>query len=335
MKHSKELYHHGILGQKWGKKNGPPYPLDAKDHSAAEKKAGWRKSLGKSSDVDTKTKKTYTSDKPKQKKGLTSEQKKKLVKIGAAVAVAGLAAYGGYKLYQNGAFDSMASNGKKSASFLSGNLPDEIDYIADTNDLPSKINQVSSDYFPSDHIYAGLPKLSVSETDAETLDRANPYKGENGRNNCVYAAIAGFLRSEGVDITAKQAPNCDAQNGPGVAEEVFRALNRPENRRRVMDGSAITFGKSREDAERMLKKRYGDNAKGFVNVQWKDGGGHAFNFEIVDGKVIFKDYKYGYPDWKVSQYWNFINQNGHFSMIRLDGLVPDNAALKEINDVRT
>lgn len=33
------LEHHGIEGQKWGKKNGPPYPLGYNDHSTAEKKA--------------------------------------------------------------------------------------------------------------------------------------------------------------------------------------------------------------------------------------------------------------------------------------------------------
>lgn len=32
------LAHHGILGQKWGQRNGPPYPLDEKDYSREEKK---------------------------------------------------------------------------------------------------------------------------------------------------------------------------------------------------------------------------------------------------------------------------------------------------------
>lgn len=43
---SDELWHHGILGQSWGHRNGPPYPLDAGDHSAKEKKAGYKKSIG-------------------------------------------------------------------------------------------------------------------------------------------------------------------------------------------------------------------------------------------------------------------------------------------------
>ena len=39
------LEHHGVQGQKWGDRNGPPYPLKPGEHSAAEKKAGWRSSL--------------------------------------------------------------------------------------------------------------------------------------------------------------------------------------------------------------------------------------------------------------------------------------------------
>lgn len=37
------LVHHGILGQQWGKKNGPPYPLGGGDYSKAETEAIYKK----------------------------------------------------------------------------------------------------------------------------------------------------------------------------------------------------------------------------------------------------------------------------------------------------
>ena len=86
--------HHGILGQKWGHKNGPPYPLGASDHSASEKKAGWRESLKTkreqkklAKDIKKATKKSYTTDQAQKAMGelvrskLTSEQKQNLVAL--------------------------------------------------------------------------------------------------------------------------------------------------------------------------------------------------------------------------------------------------------------
>lgn len=87
------LEHHGILGQRWGQLNGPPYPLTNSGHSSKEKssadKAGV--TVGKSSGKG--------SIKNLKRTGLSSTQKKIL--IGAGITVASvLAVYGAYKLYK-------------------------------------------------------------------------------------------------------------------------------------------------------------------------------------------------------------------------------------------
>ena len=85
-----DLNHHGILGQRKGVRNGPPYPLNPGRHSASEKKAGWRKSLG-GGGLFSKKKKKSKSVNSQLKKELTKEeyesQKQEALKKGKASEV--------------------------------------------------------------------------------------------------------------------------------------------------------------------------------------------------------------------------------------------------------
>jgi hypothetical protein len=76
---SNYLEHHGILGQKHGQRNGPPYPLDANKHSASEKKAGWTKSLSgaiKKHKLNKQRKKAL--DKARKIRKQNAEEKKRI-----------------------------------------------------------------------------------------------------------------------------------------------------------------------------------------------------------------------------------------------------------------
>ena len=93
---SSELYHHGIKGQKWGDRNGPPYPLDYNDHSAKEKRENSRSKIGGT----------------EEKKGLTDKQKTAL-KIGAAAVGVALVAAGGVYLVKSGKGKELIELGKE------------------------------------------------------------------------------------------------------------------------------------------------------------------------------------------------------------------------------
>lgn len=72
---TERLAHSGILGMKWGKRNGPPYPLSNKQRSAAERDANPTSASAKDRYDDSDSKSGHSSGKHE----LTPEEIDKLV----------------------------------------------------------------------------------------------------------------------------------------------------------------------------------------------------------------------------------------------------------------
>lgn len=293
------LYHHGILGQKWGKRNGPPYPLGSSDHSASEKKAGWRKSLDKSNGSPH----TKSSSHGKSEKTAVDEL---------------LAAYGKHPV---GKLDGLAAVGKARVEAMLGkkvgSAGDEVGFDGQSVHFVSgqKNRETGS----------GLKRLSKPETLEETLRNTNPNRGHpDYDNNCTLCSITAFLRQQGYDVTAGKTGGKQQMLG-GKVEECFKGV-------KVLDGSAVKFGRSRKDATEMLLNRFGNNAEGVCGIQWKNGRGHAFNWKIKDGNVSFFDGQSGWNDSIVSRFWSkgLINPNDSLCLARLDNAEINFDAIREL-----
>lgn len=320
------LRHHGILGMKWGKQNGPPYPLGASDHSSSEKKAGWRKSLDKSSPVKhTKSSpgKSSDADSGEKKHGLTDRQRR-AIKIGATVAATVLVTYGTYRLVKSGKLDKQIAAGKAYADELLGKKSGDTEFGQQrVSDL---VGQKTAQKDVGQTV-GGIKKLAKPETLEETLRNVNPNRGNRlYDNNCTYCSVTAFLRSIGYDVTARDTGG-EPQILGGVIESCFKGA-------KVIDGSAVKFGCSRQDAAEMLINKFGHNASGVCDVQFKSGGGHAFNWSIKEGVVTFFDGQdaespINIPN-LVDAWWRTINPNGGLTIARLDNAEIIEDAVKKV-----
>ena len=158
------LYHHGITGQRWGVRNGPPYPLKPGAHSSAEKK-----------DKSTTSRKTAAKD--DKTGGVVSEALVAIARKAIPVAVYA-AIYASARVKMNKADKAQMKKGEEIAKQI----------------IAEKTGPIKN----------GLHTLSKPETTEEAIKNTNPlWDTDYGKMNCTSCVLASHLRQQGYDVNAK------------------------------------------------------------------------------------------------------------------------------------
>ena len=251
------LMHHGIKGQKWGVKHGPPYPLDEKEHKSV---------------VSGKGQKT--------KDGLFVEAY--LIGLGVTALAAA------YK------------EARKTIGYRKDDkIKEKFDKLVESKDPNAKYDKKT-----------GLKLKDKEMTEKEDLKASNPLRSndqytKNTRYNCVYCSHAYELRRRGFDVMAKLSKD------PVSCEEVFKVYpkakpvifdpfetyeldekGRPSGytKTKNLNEAKARFAKARREIKKQFRNLASEEgSRGYLSIQWKQGGGHATTYFVKDGKVHIAD----------------------------------------------
>lgn len=280
---SDELFHHGIKGQKWGHMNGPPYPLGASDHSASEKKAGWRRSLKKSSQAD--------SNQNRQRKGLSDKQKRAL-KIGAAAVGVALIAGGTAYAVKTGKIQ------------LPKRIPSDIPFV-DGIKKPESANK---------RLSAINPYYKMAD-DGHRMNCGNCVIANEMRHR-MYDVCA-------IKNPSGMIPGKIEELFTGFKSESFLSLDdkidlfKFQKLPQAEKGTYI-----RDTISSNILKQYPEGARGALEF-FHTGGGHYMSWEVKNGSVIFEDPQSGPGQSIVNlafQNYHYVKNGTGSQCIRFDDL---------------
>lgn len=336
-----ELFHHGVLGQKWGTRNGPPYPLKPGQHSASEKKAGWQKSLSggrvygstekepavrrKDADIDrllSQRKLDYKKVKEIESDTLYRDKAWSDVAavITAASAVTLAAATMKNKGYAPAAAVSLGVAALSGAKMISNNVA--------LSREKSAIEARDKKHLKKDE-KSGLYLKNASDRKMTMLDDAkavNPAyglfsEGRGASNNCVLCSVTYDMRRRGYDVIAQRTPygrhieNTVLNWYKGCTQEQLKlgnATKATEINSRVQDSM----------------KKVPDGARGVFSAYTEDLGiAHAMAFEKSNGVVKIIDAQNGTE----VDIGSMLDGMGKInaSYMRLDNCTPDYDAIRE------
>ena len=271
---SDELYHHGIKGQEWGVRNGPPYPLDDGNHSAKEKKSKWKTSLNS------------------LKLSLTDEQKKYVLLGAAAIGT----------MYLDYKTEIIGTTLNATSSFIEGDIESASGKIfynlvkvaeGDANpdisrNLQSQINGRSKtgSLDPKTGLYIKNSPSSI-EDDCKKVNPDFSFYNPDTSENCGLCSVAYDMRRRGYDVTA-------GFSHTGTLPQDFREMYKGVRTRhlygdRVVANNRMAGGMTADAAKRVIKRlNTGKNTRGLLSVGWSySRGGHAMAYEVLgNGELL-------------------------------------------------
>ena len=297
------LAHHGILGQKWGKKNGPPYPLGYNDHSSSEKKAGWEDSLVSYGSESKRTKKLRENaeyydrvleyDK-KAGKGNEFEPYKETIE----------------KKHGEAHKKLETSKQKDKAKGLTGE-PDE-------TELRMKKHPTNAD-------------VDMKKVNSGPSRNFKTLYDPGVTMNCMNCTAAYELRRRGYDVVAKKAiQGHDVEYiqkcFPGAELKPLHGYNSKKGSETSYLRAAL--GQNKELASAVEKKllKEGNGARGSLLMRYGKRSGHSVNYEVTDGKLILRDCQTGT---KYSNASELLRYSASAYSMRLDNVDFDTKKIKE------
>ena len=283
---SYELQHHGILGMKWGVKNGPPYPLDASSHSKREKKAGWRKSLNSGN----------TEPKENKKRKFTFD-KKKALKVG--LAVAGTIAVG--------AIAYQTVNSLKNKNVKCG-AEEVAKMLLDTQDQ-NVLKDASEEFRKKAIEISKETNLPLKENLGTPMDDINTIISQRTGSSdadCPYLLASFVLRRKGMDVsTIDNQLGYEGGMSVGDLAHYFKGLNGRAN-----SGSISTKGKTVQEVRELVVDKIKEQMHGDLNgcggIALENIGGtekgHFTEFYVENGDIKSYDIQT-----RIEDYLNKIN----------------------------
>ena len=271
------LAHHGIKGQKWGVMNGPPYPLGSGDHSASEKKAGWRSSLNKKNKSNSLSnqKQNYISkqieaskkDEEYRKQLFSDEFKRKASEIvhsegfKKAMTITAIAA---------GTYVACKIGKKYAVNWVHGILKNQ--YLEITpkfkslKDIPKTTFNYADDFFKNNTKPDEFLVKGINHGEFES----NLFR----QQNCTFCTASIIARLKGYDVTA-------GETATGYYDELMDTWFKGAKHVKINKNTSIGL------INELVKQ--GNGSYGALTVLWKQGGAHELAYAVRDNTLTILD----------------------------------------------